>query len=817
MTFDEPLAAGALRWRCDPASLPFETTADVEPIAGIVGQPSAIEALRFGIECDAPGQNVFVRGLAGSGRMTLVARLLDELRPTCTARYDRCYVHNFTQPDRPRLVTLPAGKGRAFRRFVRELAAFVRDELREALDAEPVRARRQAVQDAAQERMAKVSEPFEQALKEAGLALVSLQVGRGTQTAIFPAVAGKAMAPEEYAQHHEQGEVSDEDWERYRANVDSFKKELDDVATEVGRIRREGERATEALVEEAARAMLSERARVVHTAFGGADVEAFLAELVDDAVDNVLTPPGPNEDDPTRLYGVNVVQQAEEGERSPVVIETTPSLVNLLGTVEREWSRRGPGASDYRMIRSGALLRADGGYLILDARDVLTEPGAWKVLVRTLRTSKLEIVPPDVGSPWWSPSVKPEPIAVRVRVVLVGDAGLYYVLDAHDPDFGDLFKVLADFDSHVDREPDGVRQYAGVVARIAREEHLLPFHRTAIAALAEHGARIASRGGKLTARFARIADIAREGAFLANKSGAQNVSGDDVRAAVLRTRQRADLPSRRFQSLLRDGTILVQTQGRVVGQVNGLAVIQAGPLTYGFPARITATIGAGHAGIIDIEGKASLSGSIHTKGFQILGGCLRSLLRSDHALSFSASLAFEQSYGGIDGDSASGAQMVCLLSALTNVPLRQDLAITGALDQFGRIQAIGGVNEKIEGFFEACKNQGLTGTQGVLVPRSNADELMLRDEVVAACAEGRFHVYAVGHVREALELFTGVKAGERGEDGDYPEGTLLALAVERASEYWVRTLQQPVLVEDEELVPSAPEELEEAAEDVAQE
>jgi len=308
--------------------------------------------------------------------------------------------------------------------------------------------------------------------------------------------------------------------------------------------------------------------------------------------------------------------------------------------------------------------------------------------------------------------------------------------------------------------------------------------------LIEHGARIVSRSGKLTARFGRIADIAREAAFLSRQKAGASVSADDIVEAIRRTRKRASLPSRKFQEMVNSGTIIVRTEGDVVGQINGLAVIRSGPLTYGFPARITATIGAGSAGLINIEGRAQMSGAIHTKGFQILGGLLRYLLKTGHPLAFSASIAFEQSYGGIDGDSASGAEACCLLSALTGIPIKQTLSMTGAIDQHGHIQAIGGVNEKIEGFYDACAHSGLTGSQGVIIPESNAGDLMLREDVVKACAEGQFHVYAVGRIEQALALLTGYDVGDYGDDG-YPEDTLLGIAVSKAREFWKRTLSSP--------------------------
>jgi ATP-dependent Lon protease len=358
------------------------------------------------------------------------------------------------------------------------------------------------------------------------------------------------------------------------------------------------------------------------------------------------------------------------------------------------------------------------------------------------------------------------------------------MLEALDPDFAHLFKVLADFEEVIPRDDAGVRCYANVVARIARDEELPAFDRTALAELCEHGARIAARRGKLTARFGRLADLVREAAFLAGRDNRQTVTREDVQAAVRRTKARTDLPSRRFQELVRDGTLRIATRGAEVGQINGLAVMSAGQLAYGFPTRITATIGPGSRGAINIEREAELSGAIHTKGFYILGGLLRHLLRTQHPLAFDASVAFEQSYAGIDGDSASAAEICCLLSALTELPIRSDLAMTGAIDQVGHILPIGAVNEKIEGFFDACVATELTGSQGVVIPAANAGDLMLRHDVVEAAEAGRFQVHAIETIHEAIGLFTGVDPGQRGDDGQYPPDTVLGRAVQQAAAFW---------------------------------
>ena len=525
--------------------------------------------------------------------------------------------------------------------------------------------------------------------------------------------------------------------------------------------------------------------------FSTAQVKTFLREIIDDVIDNHLHSNDERKPDFKELYGVNVILSHDDDSARPVVEEITPSLINLLGTVEPDWGPGGMAVSDYRGVRAGALLRADGGYLILDVNDLISEPGAWRALMRTLRTGRLEIVPPEVG--WMRQTVvtQPEPIEVQVRVILIGDMRTYYQLDHADPDFRELFKVLADFDSELLRDDHGINQYASVVAGLAKAESLPPFHRSAVAALAEHGARIVAKRNRLTAKFGRIADIAREAAFLASGDA---VLDKHVKSAVMRTRARASLPSRKFREMVENQTLMVQTKGDVVGQVNGLAVMHSGPLTYGFPARITATIGPGSAGLINIEGRAQMSGSIHTKGFHILGGLLRHLLRTEHPMTFSASLAFEQSYGGIDGDSASGAEIVCLLSALTDVPIKQSMAMTGAIDQHGHLEAIGGVNEKIEGFFEACDYFGLNGEQGVVVPKSNAGDLMVAEHVVEACRAGKFHVFAVDNIYDAIELMTGHDAGRPDENGDYPDGTLLAKAHNEVEKFWRLTLASPLRV-----------------------
>jgi len=778
-----PLPVDRLRWTCDPAQFPFQTTTEVTPVAGIIGQDAAIEAMRFGLECAAHGQNVFVKGLTGTGRMTLIRRLLNEMRPQCPLALDRCYVHNFTDESSPRLITLPRCTGKRFARMADELADFIRDDLGGALESDSMKGRQSALHQAAQERVQEASKPLEDEADTVGMALVMVTAGNIARPAIFPRVEGKPVPIEQFELAHQHGQVSDEDYRSFHEKRAALEGNLDALNSQIHSIIREHFNAARKLLQEETRSILRQFVMRIKAEFPQDDVGAFLDAILNDVVEERLGSVAEGEDF-TRRYRVNVILAQAPNDECPAVIENAPTYSNLIGSVDHVVSEQQIQPADHLSIRGGSLLAADGGYLVLDARDLLTEPGAWKALVRTLRSGTLEISNIETMFFGRMNLLKPEPIAVNVKVVLVGDAELYALLDVFDADFPQLFKVLAEFDSVIPRSDESLHHYASVIARIAEEDRLLPFTSEAVAALAEHGARIASFGGKLSTRFSRLADIAREAAYLARKADRPAVSGDDVRETVRRTKRRANLASRKFRELVAQGVIQVQTQGEQIGQINGLAVTTAGPLTYGFPARITATIGAGTAGIVNIERESALSGAIHTKGFHILEGLLRYLLRTDHPLVFDASIAFEQSYGGIDGDSASGAEFCCLISALTGIPIRQNFAMTGAIDQHGHIMAIGGVNEKIEGFFDACSDAGFTGTQGVLIPQSNTSDLMLRHDVVDAAREGRFHIHAVATISQAIEILTGLSAGERDASGEYPAGSVFGHAVSRAHDYW---------------------------------
>ncbi|MFO7567255.1 MAG: ATP-binding protein [Enhygromyxa sp.] len=797
----EPLAPDVLRWRCDPAALGFTSTAELDPIPGIIGQDEAVDALRFGLEIHAPGQNIYVRGLKGTGRLTTVRKLLEEIRPGSPAAPDHLYVHDFDHPDRPKLISVERGRGELFCEKLDELRQFIVGELGAALSGELITSRRKQIE---QQTLAEVharTEPLEAELAEAGLALVIREAGGVAQPLILPAIDGKPVAPERFAEMVASGELSKDAVEQLEERSKSARERVDRVFREVAGIQRELRDRIRELLRTEAEALLQGASNELREAFPSPRVQAWLDALIRDVVHRRLGELDEIEEH-AALYEANPLSCHAADEPSPVIVESVGTMRSLLGTIDATVTPEGRARTDHMAVRAGSLVQADGGVLVLEATEVLTHPGAWSALVRTLRSGRVELVMPELPVLVPITSLKPEPIPVNVKVVLLGDAQLYYLLDQLDNDFPHLFKVLADFDELIPRTAQSVELYARVFTRIAAEEQLPAFSCSAIAELAEHGARVASLGDKLTARVGRLADIAREAAFLARKQADPDatieVAGEHVREAVRRTKRRGDLPARRFREMVATGRIRITTEGRAVGQINGLAVIQAGPLIYGFPTRITATVGAGIGGTVNIEREAELSGAIHTKSFFILGGLLRRLLQSEHPLTFDASIAFEQSYGGIDGDSASGAEIVCLLSALINEPIRQDLAMTGAIDQVGNVLPIGAVNEKIEGYFDSCKNAGLTGTQGVVIPAANVGDLMLRHDVVEACARGEFHVWAVARIHEAIALYFGQPAGERDPaTGFYPEGSVLHAAVMSAFLLWQRAQAKP---EDFELV-----------------
>jgi len=740
----EPLYPGALRWDCPLDSLRFETTEELEPCDEIIGQDAAAEALRFGLAFRAPGQHVFVRGPEGTGRLTLVRNLLHEPIPLGDEVQDRVVVMDFNHPDRPALLSLRGGQAPAFVKAMEILSRYIAEDLILDIETQVVVAKTQLDQ-AAQTELAEHADPFEAGLAEAGLALAQITDEDGeTETRVLPMIDGEPVPLTHLEAAAANGEIDPEQVTEMIAAITRFTGHLAEVTRHAASVQRKHQHEVEQLFTEAARSLLAQQAQPIEAEF---PLTAPFLEQVQEYTISQLSALTDQGAELVQAFAVNILLSRSPDQPRPVVIENAPSVQTLLGTIDAPILE---GTLPHLGIRAGSLIRADGGTLILNARALLRRDGAWEALSRTLRTGLVELLPDESPTTMRPPGIKPQPIPIDVKVVLLGDEELYYLLDQNDPDFPGLFKILADLDETLEISTQTINAYARVIAGLARREGLPSFRRGAVGALVEHGARVAAAQGKLTARFGRIADIAREAAFLAN--GAPVVR-DHVIEAIRRTKRRASGPGRRFREQVTNGTIRILNQGVSMGQINGLAVIQAGPLTYGMPIRITATAGPGSGGAVNVEQEALLSGQIHVKSFLILTGLLRRLVNAPHPLSFDASIAFEQSYGGIDGDSASAASFCVLISALTQLPIRQDLALTGAIDQVGNILPIGAVNEKIEGFYDCCHATGLTGTQGALIPQANAGDLMLRHDIVAAAQAKKFSVYAVNRIEQVLELF----------------------------------------------------------------
>jgi predicted ATP-dependent protease len=795
------LPAERLRWRCDPARLPFETTAEMEPCEGFVGQERALRALKMGVELPAQGYNVFVCGLAGTSRGGTIAKMIEELQPETKPSLDRCYVHNFKIPDRPRLLALPRGQANGFKKDVQAGLDFLRRRIPQVFEGEPFQRQKGRIVDRFTTREKELMDDFTRRIARDQFALGHMQVGAVALPEIFPVLEGQMVPIEDISKMVHEGKLEGPAAEEIERKYEQFRQEFTVVYRKTLTLSRELASELSYLEQEAASVLVDGVIEELKEKYPGPAVGEYVEEVRHHLLDNLdpfkehegeseqgeAAPDGISkqatlERDPFRVYGVNVILAHNEHDTSPVIFETTPTYPNLFGTIQRTYDARGGWSSDFMDLRAGSILRADGGFLIMYALEALPEPGVWRALKRTLNHGRLEIQPIDVLFPFGTTAIKPEPIEINTKIILIGDRELYELLYEYEGDFRKIFKVRAEFNEEMPMQDEVIAQYAGRLRKLSDEEGLCPFDRTAVAAMLEYGVRRAGRRNKVTTRFVDIADLAREACYAAQEAGEAPVSARHVRLALDSKVERHNLVETRIREMIEEGTLLIDVAGTRVGQVNGLSVLEIGGYAFGKPVRITATAALGKAGLINIEREANLSGRFHDKGVHIIAGYLRSRFAQDKPLSLAASLCFEQSYSGVDGDSASSTEVYALLSALSGAPLRQDVAVTGSVNQQGDIQPIGGVNEKIEGFFDVCRIKGWTGTQGVIIPAENVEDLMLREDVIEAVAEGKFHIFPVAKVEEGVEILTGTQAGAQEAAGKFPPGTIFALADQRLRE-----------------------------------
>jgi len=790
-----------LRWRCETSRLPFETTAQAEPREGFVGQERALRALKMGVELTAPGYNVFVCGLAGTSRGGTIAHMIGELQPGTKESPDRCYVNNFKLSDRPRLLTLPRGQANAFKKDMQAGIDFLRRRIPQVFEGEPFQRQKGRIVERFTGREKELMDDFTRKIAREQFALGHMQVGAVALPEIFPVLEGQMVPIEDISKMVHEGKLDAPVAEEIERKYEQFRQEFTVVYRKTLTLSRELASELSYLEQEAASVLVDGVIEELKEKYPGGSVSEYLEEVRHHVLDNLgpfkeregeegeqpeglegLPKPSGPERDPFRSYGVNVILSHDGQGDSPVIFETTPTYANLFGTIQRTYDTRGGWSSDFMDLRGGSLLRADGGYLIMYSLEAISEAGVWRALKRTLNHNRLEIQPLEMFYPFGGSALKPEPIEINVKVILIGDREMYELLYDYEEDFRKIFKVRVEFDEEMAMNDTVIAEYAGRLRALSEKEGLRPFDRGAFAAILEHGVRKAGRRNKVTARFVEIADLAREANYEARAAKETVVRAAHVRAALQSKTERHNLVETRIREMIEEGTLLVDVSGERVGQVNGLSVLEIGGYAFGKPVRITAAASLGKTGLINIEREANLSGRFHDKGVQIIAGFLRSHFAKDKPLSLAASICFEQSYSGVDGDSASSTEVYALASALAELPLRQDVAVTGSMNQQGDVQAIGGVNEKIEGFFDVCRIQGLTGTQGVLIPAANVEDLMLREDLLEAVAAKRFHIWPVERVEQGIELLTGVRAGLRNGDGKFEDGTVFARMDQRLRE-----------------------------------
>ena len=781
----EPLPPEALYRHCNPQDFSFETTAELEHFDEMVGQQRAVDAVKFGMEIELDGYNIFVFGPQGTGKHSFIQRFLEQQAANKPTPSDWCYVNNFERPRQPKAIELPADWGRKLRQDLQQLIEELHTTIPTAFESEDYHKRRDEIEQKLKQEQQKAFEEFQQHARERGLDIVETSTG----FTFVPLRRGKRISPDEYRK------LSEEEWQKWQGDIDELNQELKRMLLSIHRKIRQMREEIHQLDRD-----------VALFAVGGAindllekyqefpKVVEHFQSLQNDIVNNIklftkqseeqaqsfiniLTgqSSGMQEQDSStsmRRYAVNLLIDYGKEDSAPVIIEDQLTYSELVGQIEYV-SYMGNLVTDFTLISAGALHRANGGYLVLDARKILVEPFTWETLKRALKSRQITTKSLAQSYSFISTvSLEPEPIPLNVKVVLIGDRLLYYLLQFYDPEFLELFKVAADFEDQMDRNSENINYLAQLVGTLAKKQNLMPVNRTGMARLLEESARHAGDAEKFSTQISWLNDILCEAHYWAQQAEQDVIDAETVQRAIDSRIHRSSRLRDQFKEEILRQNLLIETEGQKIGQINGLAVIQLGEYSFAHPSRITARVSLGSGKVIDIEREVELGGPIHSKGVLILSHFLASHYVADIPLSLSASLVFEQSYAGVEGDSASSAELCALLSAIAKLPLKQSLAVTGSVNQYGEIQAIGAVNEKIEGFFDICQARGLRGDQGVLIPFSNVKHLMLQQQVVDAVTESKFNIYSVATIDQCLELLTGLPAGQRNQQGQFPDGTI---------------------------------------------
>ncbi|MBD3236188.1 MAG: AAA family ATPase, partial [Candidatus Eisenbacteria bacterium] len=787
---------------CDLDRFEFDSTAELPSFDGIIGQDRAVAAIELGLKMRSKGYNVYVAGMPGTGRTTTVKHLLRTLETGRGVPPDIVYVHNFKNPDMPRAIRLPAGQGCRLKRDMEVLIGNMRRNIAQIYESEDYKQRIKALIEEFKEREKTILRSFEERIKKENFALIQVQLGPFSKPEIAPVIAGEPVTMEQLEAMTSEGKFSQEEFERLKKRYDELSTAMEQTFKASRNLKRELREAMAKLQKEFGSPAVSDYIKDLKAEYEHPDILTYLDEVRDAILENMQRftdgeesheqqaaaqagQPRAAEEAAARFrdFAVNVLVDNSKTKAPPVIVETSPNYRNLFGTIERVVDRSGHWVSDFSKIKAGSLLRANGGTLVINLMDAIIEPGVWVALKRTLKYQKIDIQTFDPFYLYSLSALKPEPIELDLKVVVLGDAWAYQILFNYDEDFPKIFKVKAEFDRVMKKDHENVTKYVNFATKITSEEELQPMAKCGVGALVEHGIRLAGRQTKISTRFSEIADVIREADLWAREEKAPQIKAQHVKQAIKARRQRVNLSEEKIQELFEEGILMVDTEGSKIGQINGLSVLSVGDYAFGQPSRITVKCSLGRAGIVNIEREADLSGKTHNKGVLILEGYFRSLFAEDKPLTIHATICFEQAYGGIDGDSASSTEVYALLSALSGLPLRQDIAVTGSVNQHGEVQPIGGVNEKVEGFYAVCKARGLTGRQGVMIPAVDVADLMLEDEIVEAVAQGRFHIFAIANITEGIEILTGVPAGARGKEGHYPPNTVFGKVDETLLDY----------------------------------
>ncbi len=785
----KPLSADRLTGASEPAAFDFRTTEDIAPLQEVIGQQRAVDAINFGLNMHGPGYHIFVTGAPGTGKTTIVQDIVRKHAGTMPPPDDWCMVNNFDDEYRPRPVRVPGGGSARFARSVHRLVMQLRSRIPQAFEGHDVEKEKAEIEQRYAELKRQVHQQLETTARDR-----NLHIGKtagGIQS--IPLVDGEPISPEDFQNLPEP---------RQQAISEQLAAMANDIEAGLRQIQKHNQarqKDLDALMETTARSVVNDRMTMVLEEYRDwEDIRRFLDRMQTDMVDHVryfLAEPE-NSKDPSeksrqetffRRYAVNVLTDRKDAQGAPVVFEPNPSYQNVFGRIEKR-AVMGTLETDFMMVQAGSLLQASGGLLIMEIDSLLTHPGVWDALKRALQNRQVQIEDTTTVAGFGTASLRPEPVPLDVKIVLLGSPGVFQMLQEVDPRFGKIFKVRADFDDETRNSAQATALYAAFVARVCRENQLLPFTADGVAAVIAFGQKSIAHQEKLSLRFGLIADMIKESEYWARQAGAEHVTADHVATARHQHRRRYNLYEERVQAYYLDETVMVDVTGSVIGQVNALAVYQAGELAFGCPTRITAETYMGKQGIINIERESRLSGSTHDKGVLILSGYLGRTFARSFPLSLNISITFEQSYGGIDGDSASSTELYAIMSSLSGAPIQQGIAVTGSVNQKGQIQAIGGVNQKIEGFFDICDARGLTGDQGVIIPRSNVKNLMLKESVIRAASRGSFHIYAVTSVDEGIEILTGVPAGTPDVSGRFPADTIYGRIQTTLLDYYRRTL-----------------------------